>query len=187
MFEPFPKLSRISQGWTITEKIDGTNAQILVTEDGDVFAGSRKRMITPEDDNFGFARWVYGNKETCLALGPGRHFGEWWGNGIQRGYGLSEKRFSLFNVNRWDDENTPDGMFTVPIFYVNEYFDDPVRAAADCMEWMLEHGSRAAPGFGNPEGVVLYHKASGHLFKKTYDYDEKGKWAENEARRDRSV
>jgi len=29
-FEKFPSLTRFSQGWTITEKIDGTNAQVAV-------------------------------------------------------------------------------------------------------------------------------------------------------------
>src|SRR5882762_4949927 len=54
-----------------------------------VYAQSRKRIITPEQDNFGFARWVYDNAETLVHdLGEGLHFGEWWGSGIQRGYGL---------------------------------------------------------------------------------------------------
>ncbi len=64
-----------------------------------MFIGSRTRWITAQDDNHGFARWVEGNKQELLKLGAGRHFGEWWGSGIQRGYGLQkgEKRFSLFN------------------------------------------------------------------------------------------
>ena len=52
---------------------------------------------------FGFARWVETNRERLITLlGPGLHFGEWWGSGIQRGYGLTkgDKRFSLFNVER---------------------------------------------------------------------------------------
>ena len=38
-----------------------------------------------------------------MELGVGQHFGEWWGFGIQRGYGLHERRFSLFNTGRWSD------------------------------------------------------------------------------------
>ena len=34
-------------------------------------------------------------------LGEGIHFGEWWGLGIQRNYGMNEKVFSLFNTKRW--------------------------------------------------------------------------------------
>ena len=41
-------------------------------------------------------------------LVPGRHFGEWWGSGIQRGYGLDEKTFSLFNAYRWGWLNEAD-------------------------------------------------------------------------------
>ena len=96
-FEAFPKIARLSREIVITEKIDGTNAQIYITEDGKIQAGSRNRIITPEQDNFGFARWVEENHEDLLLLGEGRHFGEWWGQGIQRRYNLEEKRFSLFN------------------------------------------------------------------------------------------
>lgn len=38
-------------------KLDGTNAAIQF-KDGKIQAQSRSRMITPEDDNYGFARWV---------------------------------------------------------------------------------------------------------------------------------
>ena len=114
-FEGFPKMARLSRECIITEKIDGTNAQIYIVEqDGfqmpgsiyeagglAMFAGSRTRWITPEDDNFGFAAWVKANADQLFGLGVGRHFGEWWGCGIQRGYGLTEKRFSLFNTLRW--------------------------------------------------------------------------------------
>ena len=62
-FQEFPKMVRFSRECIITEKIDGTNAQILITEDGDLFTGSRTRWITPDNDNHGFARWVEGNKQ----------------------------------------------------------------------------------------------------------------------------
>jgi hypothetical protein len=102
-FSEFPKMARLSREVIITEKIDGTNAQILITKDNRLLTGSRTRWITPNDDNYGFAKWVEENREEVLKLGIGRHFGEWWGSGIQRGYNLpkGEKRFSLFNVSRW--------------------------------------------------------------------------------------
>ena len=87
-FEGFPKIARLSREAIITEKIDGTNAQIYIGEDGQIIAGSRTRWITPDSDNFGFARWGEQHRVELAALGPGRHFGEWWGSGIQRGYGL---------------------------------------------------------------------------------------------------
>jgi hypothetical protein len=40
---------------------------------------------------------------------------------------------------------------------------------------LKEGGSLAAPGFANPEGIVIYHHATKQLFKKTIEKDEKGK------------
>jgi hypothetical protein len=86
-FTEFPKMARLTREVIVTEKIDGTNAQIFIGEDGTIMAGSRTRWITPQDDNFGFAGWVDAHRDELLTLGPGRHFGEWWGAGIQRRYG----------------------------------------------------------------------------------------------------
>ena len=122
VFVPFPKLARYSREVVVTEKIDGTNAQIRITEAGEVFAGSRTRWITPAADNHGFAAWVEAHRAELLSLGPGSHFGEWWGRGIQRGYGVPDKRFSLFNVARWgeggtDEANKPACCLIVPVLY----------------------------------------------------------------------
>jgi len=38
-----------------------------------------------------------------------------------------------------------------------------------------EKGSYIVKGFMNPEGIIIYHKASGQLFKKTVIDDEKPK------------
>jgi hypothetical protein len=89
-FAEFPKMPRLAREIIITEKIDGTNGQIAFNEEGQMFVGSRSRWITPEMDNHGFARWAYENEAELRKLGPGRHFGEWWGSGIQRGYGLQK-------------------------------------------------------------------------------------------------
>jgi hypothetical protein len=63
-FKPWPKIARLNRDITITEKIDGTNAAVIVTEEGEVAAQSRTRIITPDADNFGFARWVAEHAET---------------------------------------------------------------------------------------------------------------------------
>lgn len=104
-FKEFPKIPRLSRDMVITEKLDGTNACIYIGEDGEFLTGSRTRWITPgkQTDNYGFSQWAHSHKDELLKLGPGLHFGEWWGSGIQRKYGLSEKRFSLFAVHRWED------------------------------------------------------------------------------------
>lgn len=172
-FEGFPKIARLSREIIITEKLDGTNAQIYITEDGDITAGSRSRYLALGDDNYGFARWVEGNKSELLKLGPGRHFGEWWGNGVQRGYNLKEKRFSLFNVKRWGDPLArPACCHVVPELYIGEFYTIRIDSV---LLMLKQDGSIASPGFMNPEGIVIYHTAANQLFKKTLDKDEEPK------------
>lgn len=174
-FTPFPKIPRLSRECVITEKIDGTNASIYIGEDGEFKTGSRTRWITPGDDNFGFAWWANKHKDELMALGPGHHFGEWWGQGIQRKYGLDERRFSLFNTGRWGDQR-PGCCYVVPVLYQGEFTTCRSTQAIDELD---NSGSRAAPGFDNPEGIVIYHSAANSYFKKTIKKDEeyKGKRA----------
>jgi hypothetical protein len=168
-FEAFPKIARLKRNAVISEKIDGTNAQIFITDDGDVLAGSRNRMVTVASDNYGFARWVEGNKAELLKLGPGRHFGEWWGHGIQRGYNQKEKRFSLFNSFRWKDPaERPACCEVVPVLWYGEFATEPVDW---CIQKLRDSGSVAAPGFMNPEGIVVWHDAAKQMFKVTCEND----------------
>lgn len=176
-FEKFPSLARLNGPVYVTEKIDGTNAQILITEEYQVFAGSRTRWVTPEKDNFGFARWVYTYTSQLIdLLGPGRHYGEWWGSGIQRGYGIKEKRFSLFNTVRWQDTFSvlPNdiGICVVPLLYSGPF---DTYEFNNVLSNLKKGGSQAAAGFMNPEGIVIYDSRSGARFKKTFDYDDTGK------------
>lgn len=170
-FQAFPKIPRLSRDCIITEKLDGTNASIIITEDGQVGAASRNRLITPEDDNFGFARWVQDNRDDLLELGPGRFFGEWWGNGIQRGYGLNEKRFSLFHTGGITG-NLPECVGVVPTLLTCEFNTLVISSVLDSLK---QWGSIAAPGFMNPEGIVIYHTASRQLFKKLIENDHQPK------------
>lgn len=167
-FVPFQKIPRLFRECVITEKLDGTNAQVIVGDDGSVVAGSRNRLITPDADNFGFASWVYANADRLASkLGPGRHFGEWWGLGIQRGYGLHCRRFSLFNTSRWAGLDEAD-LACAPVLYEGPYADAAVHEA---LARLASGGSLAAPGFAKPEGVVVYHKAANSLFKVTLGDD----------------
>jgi len=185
-FEEFPKIPRLSRTCTVTEKLDGTNAQILIEEPlPGVFVtrfGSRSRWLMPgkEHDNYGFCAWGDAHLQQLIAgLGAGRHYGEWWGGGIQRGYGLKEKRFSLFNTGRWaepdailglDDPRTPAPKCcsVVPVIYEGPFDTAAVDAALDGMR---RCGSYAAPGFMRPEGIVVYHHAMNGYFKKTLEKD----------------
>lgn len=178
-FQAWPKTPRLFRDIVISEKIDGTNAAIIVTEDGRVAAQSRKRLITPESDNAGFARWVHEHQYSLAELlGPGYHYGEWWGSKIQRGYGLTggEKRFSLFNTHRHEgiEEESGGLLRTVPVLYQGPFDQlDIYQALA-----RLQHeGSLAEPGYMNPEGIVIFHSASNSVFKTLIENDELPKGA----------
>jgi hypothetical protein len=172
-FEPYGKTPRWRSQVVVTEKIDGSNCFILVPEDPTlpVAVGSRNRWITPgkSTDNFGFAGWVRDNEERLRRLGPGKHYGEWWGVGIGRGYGLQERRWSLFQATRWADEEVwkgldlPANVHRVPILTRRELdprrgVEDPIREAIEKLE---NEGSQAVPGYMKPEGVIVAMAAMG--------------------------
>lgn len=213
-FVGFPKMARLSREVMISEKIDGTNSHAFITpiskfsqdpflisywygpdaSTWGIYAGSRTRWITPSQDNHGFAAWVRDHVEELKTLGPGRHFGEWWGGGIQRGYGLAkdDKRFSLFNVSRWCLHGSapqpvgsanpkepaklqgilPPCVGLVPVLWRGMF---TTQAVDECLERLWESGSRAAPRYRNPEGVVVWHTAENIGFKKTRVGDESPK------------
>lgn len=190
-FIEFPKIPRLSRECVITEKIDGTSGVIYVEgrldqgmtaeePTGLIMAGSRHRWLSTTDDNFGFASWVFSHATQLIeALGPGRHWGEWWGHGIQRGYGLpkSVRKFSLFNTGRWNPtysaaEVKVGPCHVVPTMY-SGIFD--TKVVENCLSDLKTWGSRASPGFGAPEGVVVYHTAARQFFKKTILKDEEWK------------
>lgn len=195
-FQAFPKMQRLydsSKGVSITEKGDGSNGGLHIQDGELVGVQSRKRLITPEDDNFGFARWAYSNAEgLARVLGDGTHYGEWMGKGIQRGYGLDEKRFALFNAVRWlepvrdwvdgswVEHKVPDEFAQVPgLTVVPELFrgsiepKDPLHPSDDGLDDAVEYaltllkaeGSRFNPGFDRPEGVVVFFIDSRTGFK----------------------
>lgn len=213
-FPAFPKITRLAKPVVITEKIDGTNGLIYVdytdseysesipetskywTSDGTlVAAGSRSRWISPDNDNHGFAKWVWENGDVLAQLGQGHHYGEWWGSGIQRGYGLpkGEKRFSLFNVGRWRDpqaevpisfrENSStneipvlDQLRVVPVvaYTKDALYDFDVVAAHNAAKDVLTRlGSRVSyregVRFERPEGLMLYWEAANMYMKAPFD------------------
>lgn len=169
-FHGFNKIARLSREIICTEKIDGTNGLIYIDENSNIFAGSRNRWLNEHSDNHGFYHWVIGNKEELLKLGKGYHYGELWGKGINRGYGLEEKRFSLFNTSRWTDDNVrPKCCYVVPILYDGEF--DTERIARVLLA-LQETGSYASPGFTDPEGIIIYHTVANIYFKKTILNDE---------------
>lgn len=192
MFEGFGKISRLlSMPMLITEKIDGTNAQVFIEHRSSVLpedigfdlsggngefvviAGSRNRYITPSSDDHGFAGWVRNNLDELLKLGPGRHFGEWWGQGLPKTYGLKEKRFSLFNTGRWSNpEVRPSCCHVVPVLHYGQFSQEEILKVKQDLK---EIGSQAVQGFMDPEGIVVFLPKANVLFKSTYENDDNHK------------
>ncbi len=166
MFKKWPKTLRWeNETFTITEKIDGTNACVVILPDKrykdgyNIFAQSRTRIITPKDDNYGFAAFVKAHQNELLALGAGYHYGEWWGQGINRNYGLKERRFSLFDVNRYLEVELPSCCHLVPL--IKDVIDLPIDLSEvdTFVDYVVDNmqtsGSIAVPGFINPEGIIV--------------------------------
>lgn len=185
-FKAFTKIERIGKVFMrITQKIHGTNAQVSIipTMDdlanphvftvGDKFyhllVGSRTRWITPEDDNYGFAKFVYANAiEFIEKLGPGVHFGEWAGPGINSGEGLTEKTFVLFDYWKFPEGRPlPPQTKAVPVLY-----EGPIDASKidEVMADLKANGSKLSPGFMRPEGVVV--QIAGERYKKVFEVEE---------------
>lgn len=96
-----------------TVKLHGTNAGFAHNAEDGYWVQSRENIITPEQDNMGFARFVEDNLEAFLEqvehvryvylLDPNDTviiFGEWAGKGIQKSVAISEieKSFFIFDV-----------------------------------------------------------------------------------------
>ena len=151
--------------------VHNSNAQLYVYDrEGtpDVIAGSRNRWLYPHDDNYGFASWVAARKEEIIELlGPGRHFGEWVGKGINNGEGRDTKTLALFSWWRWKDKPLPEGIELVPLLY-----QGPVDMAKvdEVMEDLKTNGSKFTPGFMRPEGIVM--QITGVYYKKVFKKEE---------------
>ena len=118
--------------WDVTEKIDGTNIRVMLSESGEVSFGGRTNSAqipgdlvqclirTFQQDRLKSAMWIDGTPVEAVL------FGEGYGPGIQKGGGLyrADKSFILFDVlvgGKWwlDHEAVSDvaqtlGIDTVP-------------------------------------------------------------------------
>lgn len=168
-FRRWSSIERLEQQITITEKVHGSNAQILVTETGEVLAGSRERWLNRVQDNYGFCTHITEHADEIRELlGPGRHFGEWYGAGINSGYGLKEKRLALFDT-RWTDKPIPSWCDVVPVLYAGFYSSSIID---ETMSRLRAGGSVIQPGFIGAEGVVVRFERTGVLMKKVFTLEE---------------
>lgn len=186
-FVKWPSIQRLSSEtcW-ITEKIDGTNGVIMIPDDPQkpVLAGSRERWLTAADgtppekgrDNFGFGQWVHERSDSLRQLGPGVHYGEFHGAGIQRKYGLPNRRFASFEYWRTDIQ-IPD-VCVVPVLYTGEPTEGIIDATVAALK---ASGSVLYPGFMQPEGVVVtYKNMSRCKWKRLCENDKIHKYQQRE-------
>lgn len=173
-FKPWGKIPREhGELIVITEKLDGTNACIII-EDGKITGvQSRNRLIMPNlthgkgADNYGFAQWVKENYQELLGLGEGYHYGEWVGEGIQKNpHKLEGRKFFLFNTLRWNEQNTslPNCCDVVPILYTGAYHPNIQKVTMTLLE---EEGSELG---GKPEGIITYYCKTKRFTKDTFAY-----------------
>lgn len=179
-FVPWPKIPRGQhEEVVITEKINGTNACIVIRDGKIVGIQSRKRFITvgKQTDNQGFAAWVAANEEDLLALGEGYHYGEWAGEGIQKNdHNIVGKKFFLFNTFRWGIHNPPPSCCdVVPVLYQG-------TADKDLIDHIMRELQVTEEAKGNtPEGVIVYYTKTRRYEKHTFR-DQHGKWKEEQSR-----
>lgn len=172
-FRVFNKIGRFDNvKMDITQKIHGTNAQVCIYEDENkelqLYTASRTRIITPYDDNFGFANFVYTHKHEFIEkLGLGIHYGEWAGPGINSGEGLTEKSFVLFNWRRFIHAELPPCTKTVPVLYNGPFVPTLIKTYFDDLK---TNGSKLVSGYMKPEGIVI--NIDGKLYKKVFDVEE---------------
>jgi RNA ligase len=200
-FPAFGKIPRWNREIVITEKIDGTNGVVAIVDSDDdyeilamgspvpsavvdgfnVYAGSRSRWISPGKslDNFGFAGWVQENADELVRLGSGLHYGEWYGSGIQRGYGLrpGDRRWMLFNTGRWSDPEVRPKACEVSTVLWHGPGNEITHGLHYAMLTLQMRGSQHVHGFMNAEGVVMYHRAGNAVFKATLENDDSPKSA----------
>jgi len=172
-FKAWPKIPRGSnENICISEKMDGTNACIVIEDNKIVAVQSRKRFIKVGDDNFGFASWVESNTAELLKLGEGYHYGEWAGAGIQKNpHNIVGKKFFLFNTSRWSNPSRPDCCDVVPVLYAGKYSIDAIT------DTMIKLKDQANEDGYTPEGMVVWYCKTRRFEKYTFKFS-KGKWSE---------
>lgn len=118
-------------------KLDGTNGAVIISPVAlntsvEVFTQSRNKIITPSDDNMGFAKWVKSQEKAWARLAQDKVemiiFGEFAGLGIQKNVAISnisKKIFAVFCVLFRDPITGDTSLYTEPREIENLVFDIP--------------------------------------------------------------
>jgi len=99
--------------FSVKPKLHGTNASIVFKARGIVYAQSRKNILTLENDNAGFARWVseISFKDFVFDGMTWILYGEWAGQGIQKNDAVTKigkKAFFPICLRRIYSDDRPD-------------------------------------------------------------------------------
>lgn len=130
---PLPTLT-----FTGTVKLHGTNMSIVLTKDGDYYAQSRERVLSLTSDNAGSCMYVMQHRDffepilqKYLTEGVEAVVlcGEWAGQGIQKGVGISEipKTFFPFLLaTKHVDGSTKKHSFPMGLYVTGELHVQPI-------------------------------------------------------------
>ena len=101
-----PDLLERSEWVTVTEKIHGFNARFGRTPEGVFWVGSRSNVVHEGDGEIGkdsklqgFTEWAL-SRDALVPVGF-TFYGEWAGEGIQKGIAYGPKRFYLFGLRKY--------------------------------------------------------------------------------------
>jgi len=164
-----------------TVKLHGTHGDIVQTVDGTIFAQSRNRVLTVQNDNLGFAAYVAQLKNISQLFQKIRDAtqnysdqimiaGEWCGKGIQKGVALEkvEKMFVIFDIlvnDQWknmidfkdlhDNSERIYNIYQFPVWYKTVSFVSPrsVQEELIALTEQVENECPAGKYFGVSNGV----------------------------------
>lgn len=139
---------------TGTVKIHGTNACVVALSNGEVKAQSRNRMLTPLDDNAGFAKWVAQHEDffkvTDTSDGVSAYYyGEWCGENIQ-------STVAMRGVPK-----------TFVCFYMELYYDDELVVGTAIDTELVEEAHNIP---NHPEN--MFYSAEFKTYKVTLDMND---------------
>ena len=142
-------------------KLHGTNAGVCYNKAHGLWAQSRENIITPEQDNAGFAFFVESNKDVFMGLMANiarvnnlgyeldvlgytmSMYGEWCGGNIQKGVGITNlpKSFFIFGVKvspfPIEGEEKPRAAYWVDYSYLRSP-ENRIYNINDYQTWIMD-------------------------------------------------
>lgn len=188
MFVKYPHIERLGTDEVegvlegkvyVFPKIDGTNASVWLNEDGTIGTGSRKRVVTPEDDNQGFAAYVKRHKplfqDFFRRYSSWRLYGEFLVSHSLKTYRDDAwRKFYVFDVLDGERFLSPEEYAAILSCFRIDFIPIQAIVTNPTQEWLLKqlevNTYLIKDGEGVGEGIVL----------KRYDFVNKygrTKWA----------